>query len=254
MSYHQLLNQLEELGLKNMRETLPDYLDTIIKENLNFVDAFSELTTKELTFRKEERDKLRLQRSNLPFQKKVNDFDFNFQPQINKNEILDLCSLRFMDTADNILFIGNSGVGKTHLAISIALEAMEKEKSCYFALSNELVERLSKAHKRGTLESTLKKYIGYDILIIDEVGYLPFSQDGANLLFQLINRRYEKKSTIITSNIPLSQWATVFKDKKLTNALIDRLIHHSKIIQINGKSYRMKDYKENKQATLTTTK
>lgn len=134
MSYHQLLNQLEELGLKNMRETLPDYLDTIIKENVGFVDAFSELTKKELSFRKEERDKLRLQRSNLPFQKKVNDFDFNFQPQINKNEILDLCSLRFMDTTDNILFIGNSGVGKTHLAISIALEAMEKRTILLFCL------------------------------------------------------------------------------------------------------------------------
>lgn len=131
---------------------------------------------------------------------------------------------------------------------------MEKERSCYFTLSNELVERLSKAHKRGTLESTLKKYIGYAILIIDEVGYLPFAQEGANLLFQLINRRYEKKSTTITTNIPLSQWATVFKDKKLNNAIIDRLIHHSKIIQINGKSYRMKDYKENKEAALTTSK
>ncbi|ELA82020.1 TPA: ATP-binding protein [Enterococcus faecium] len=246
MSYHQLLNHLEDLGLKNMREQLPEYLDTIIKENMSFVDALSELAQKELAFRKEERDSLRLQRANLPFQKRVIDFDFNFQPQINKSEILDLCSLRFMDTADNLLFIGNSGVGKTHLTISIALEAMEKEKSCYFALSNELVDRLLKAHKRGTLENTLKKYTGYDVLIIDEVGYLPFSQDGANLLFQLINRRYEKKSTIITTNIPLSQWATVFKDKKLTNAIIDRLIHHSKIIQINGKSYRMKDYKESK--------
>lgn len=122
-----------------------------------------------------------------------------------RSEIMDLCLLRFLDTHDNLLFIGNSGVEKTHLAISIILEAIRKGYSCYFALSNELVERLNRAHKRGTLEPTLKKYAGYDLLIIDEIGYLPFSQDGANLLFQLINRRYEKKSTIITTNSPLSQ-------------------------------------------------
>lgn len=151
-----------------------------------------------------------------------------------------------MDTADSILFIGNSGVGKSHLAISIALEAIQKEYSCHFVLSNELISKLERAHKRGTLESMLKKYSNYDLLIIDEIGYLPFNKDGANLFFQLINRRYEKKSTIITTNSPLSQWAEIFQNKKLTNAIIDRLIHHSKIIQINGPSYRMKDYKENK--------
>lgn len=116
------------------------------------------------------------------------------------------------------------------MAITITLEAIRKSYSCYFSLSNELVERLNRAHKRGTLESTLKKYAGYDLLIIDEIGYLPFTQDGANLLFQLINRRYEKKSTIITTNSPLSQSSEVFQDKKLTNTLIDRLVHHARII------------------------
>ncbi|MGI6402877.1 MAG: ATP-binding protein [Oscillospiraceae bacterium] len=120
--------------------------------------------------------------------------------------------------------------------------------SVLFAPSNELVEKLDRSHRRGTLEATLARYSKYDLLIIDEIGYLPMSANGANLFFQLINKRYEKKSTILTSNIPLSQWTEVFGDKKLTNAIIDRLIHHSKIISINGKSYRMKDYMETKGA------
>lgn len=246
-NYHQLLNHLEDLELKHTRNLLPEYLDTVVHENISFIDAFAHLMNEELQERKKAQESMRLKRANLPFQKEVNDFDFSFQPKVKRSEIMDLCTLRFLDTHDNLLFIGNSGVGKTHLAISITLEAIRKGYSCYFALSNELVERLTRAHKRGTLESTLKKYAGYDLLIIDEIGYLPFSQNGANLLFQLINRRYEKKSTIITTNSPLSQWSEVFQDKKLTNALIDRLVHHARIIQINGKSYRIKDYKENKQ-------
>ncbi|EQC54235.1 hypothetical protein LLT5_14760, partial [Lactococcus cremoris subsp. cremoris TIFN5] len=106
-----------------------------------------------------------------------------------------------------------------------------------------------KSHTKGTLERVLKQYANYDVLVIDEVGYLPFSRDGASLLFQLINMRYEKKSTLITTNIPLSQWSEFLQDKKLTNALLDRLVHHSKVISITGKSYRMKDYSEKKTKT-----
>ncbi|EAD5141702.1 ATP-binding protein, partial [Listeria monocytogenes] len=143
--------------------------------------------------------------------------------------------------------IGNSGVGKTHLAVSIGLECIDRGLSCLFITSTELVNRLIRAHKRGTSETMLKKYSGYSVLIIDEVGYLPFSKEGSNLLFQLINMRYERKSTIVTTNIPLSQWSEIFGNKKLTNALLDRLVHHSKLIQITGPSYRMKSYSENKE-------
>lgn len=167
------------------------------------------------------------------------DFDFQFQPKINKAEILDLHTLRFLDKHENLLFIGNSGVGKTHLAISITLEALEKGYSSYFCMSTELVDRLLRANQKGTLERVLKQYANYDVLVID----------GASLLFQLINMRYEKKSTLITTNIPLSQWSEFLQDKRLTNALLDRLVHHSKVISITGKSYRMKDYSEKKTKT-----
>lgn len=116
-------------------------------------------------------------------------------------------------------------------------------------MSTELVNRLLRVNQKGTLERVLKQYANYDVLAIDEVGYLPFSRDGASLLFQLINMRYEKKSTLITTNIPLSQWSEFLQDKKLTNALLERLVHHSKAISITGKSYRMKDYSEKKTKT-----
>lgn len=159
---------------------------------------------------------------------------------------MDCITLRFMDESSNLLFIGNSGVGKTHLATAIGIEAINRSLSVCFILSNELIERLDKAHKKGVLELTLNRFSKFDLLIVDEIGYLPMSANGANLFFQPINKRYEQKSTILTSNIPLSQWTDIFQDKKLTNSIIDRLIHHSKIISINGKSYRMKDYMETK--------
>ena len=111
------------------------------------------------------------------------------------------------------------------------------------------MDRLLRANQKGTLVRVLKQYANYDVLVIDEVGYLPFSRDGASLLFQLINMRYEKKSTLIATNIPLSQWSEFLQDKKLTNALLDRLVHHSKVISNTGKSYRMKDYSEKKTKT-----
>ncbi|AYG01882.1 IS21 family transposase [Lactococcus allomyrinae] len=191
---------------------------------------------------------------NETFRQYAKDAGFQFQPKLKKTDIVDLHTLRFLDNHDNILFVGNSGVGKTHLAISLALEALDKGHSSYFILSNELVNKLLKAQQRGALERALKQYANYDLLIIDEMGYLPFSRDGATLLFQLINARYEKKSTIITTNIPLSQWSEFLQDKKLTNALLDRLVHHSKVIPITGNSYRMKDYSERKTRVVTTKK
>lgn len=245
--YHQVLNQLEKLQLMQFRNHLPDYLEE--HTDISLLEGLHDLLSHELRGREQEKLKKRLKKAHLPYNKRLMDFDFQFQPKLNKAEIVDLHTLRFLDNKDNVLFIGNSGVGKTHMAISLALEALDKGFSSYFVLSNELVNKLLKAQEKGTLERAIKKYSKYDILVIDEMGYLPFTRDGATLLFQLINARYEQKSTLITTNIPLSQWSEFLQDKKLTNALIDRLVHHSKVIPIMGDSYRMKDYKERKTRT-----
>ena len=225
---------------------MPPHLDEVAQNDKSFVDSLFELTYQEISFRKNETQRKKLKPAMFPYHKRIHDFNFDFQPKIKKSEIQDLVTLRFLDTCDNVLFIGNSGVGKTHLAVSIRLECVDRGLSCLFITSTELVNRLIRAHKRGTSDTMLKKYAGYSVLIIDEISYLPFSKEGSNLLFQLVNMHYERKSTIITTNIPLSQWSEIFGNKKLTNALLDRLVHHSKIIQITGPSYRMKSYSESK--------
>lgn len=146
-----------------------------------------------------------------------------------------------MEKTENILLIGTPGVGKTHLATSIGIEAAKNRNSTYFINCNDLILQLKRAHLENRLETRLKFFAKYKLLIIDEVGFLPLDSESSNLLFQLITKRYEKHSTIITTNKSLSRWGEVFGDNVLANAILDRLIHHSHIINITGRSYRTKD-------------
>ena len=174
----------------------------------------------------------------FPHLKELKDFDFEFQPKINKQQFLDFESLRFLDNNSNIILIGNSGVGKTHLATSIGIAAAKKRVSTYFIKCQDLIEQLKKAYIENKLDDRIKHFSKYKILIIDEIGYLPIGEQEAKMFFQLIDRRYEKKSTIVTSNINLSDWNQIFLDNMLASAILDRLVHHSTIVNILGNSYR----------------
>ena len=178
----------------------------------------------------------------FPSVKTLSEFDFDFQESINKQQIYDFNSLRFIDKKENIVFYGNSGVGKTHLAISIGVTAAQNRKSTYFIKWARLIEILKKAQLEGRLEERLKKFCGYKLLIIDELGYLPITKEESKLFFQLIDRRYEKHSTIITTNINFSQWDDVFGDPLIASAIVDRLLHHSHVAKITGNSYRLKNF------------
>lgn len=240
-NYNKLLNNLEILKMDKIRNYLPNYLETITSKDVSFVDAFLDLTEKEIEFKNERASKIQVAVSAFPFEKELSDFDFDYQPSINKKQIYDLATLRFLENKENILFYGNSGVGKTHLAISLGIEAAKKRYITYFISCHDLIIQLNKAHSENRLEAKLKHYAKYKLLIIDEIGYLPIDKQGANLLFQLIAKRYEKNSTIITTNQMFSKWGEVFSDSIIANALLDRLIHHSHIIKIKGASYRIKD-------------
>lgn len=239
-TYTQLLNNLDQLKLTKIREIFPNYMDSAIMNEKSAVEIIKELTDEEIVFWEERARQINLTISHFPFHKTIEDFDFMYQPSINKSQILDLLTLRFIEQNENILFIGSSGVGKTHLATSIGIEASSKRYSTYFIHFNALMEKFKKASSEGRIESVVKHYLKYKVLIIDEIGYLPIDKDVANGFFQLVAARYEKKPIILTTNQPLSKWGDVFGDYTLANAIIDRLVHHSHIIKITGQSYRIK--------------
>lgn len=248
--YAKLLNNLEILKLEKMYSYIPTYLNTVAKDNISVLDALVHLTEKEIKYKNEMASKIQISVAGFPFVKKMDEYDYDFQPSINKAQIKDLCTLRFVENKENILFYGTPGVGKTHLATSIAIEAASKRYLTYFITCHDLIQNLRKAYNENRLEARLKHYSKYKVLVIDEIGYLPIDQLGANLFFQLITKRYEKTSTIITTNQPFSKWGDVFSDITLANAILDRLLHHSHVIKIIGPSYRTKDVydyiKENK--------
>lgn len=239
--YNKLLNNFEMLKLDKMKDYYPNYIDTATKNNKSLTEALLDLTNKEIEYRDERASQIQITVSAFPYKKEIEDFDFDYQPSINKQEILELNNLGFLSRHENILFVGPSGVGKTHLATSIGITAAKKRYSVYFISCHDLITQLNKAHYENKLEARIKHFCRYELLIIDEIGYLPVDKQGANLFFQLIAKRYEKHSTIITTNQTFNKWGEVFSDNVLANAILDRLLHHSTVINIKGTSYRIKD-------------
>ncbi len=240
-NYNVLCNNLEELGLERIREHLDTYLDAIADGSKTATDALYELTNYEIEFKKELAITGCVKVAGFPFLKEINEFDFKFQPTIDKKKIMDLMTLRFISNAENVVFCGTPGVGKTNLAVSIGIEAAKHRISVYFITFQDLMAQLKKAANENLLEKRLKWLCRYRLLIVDELGYQNMDRYSANLFFSLISKRYEKSSTIITTNSPFSQWPEIFNEPVLTNALLDRLLHHCSVMNINGPSYRMKD-------------
>lgn len=242
---NQLKNNLELLKLMKLKDNINTYLDMISDGVKTPLDALNELIEMEVRYREDMAVVSCVKVANFPYQREIKDFDFNFQPSIDKNKVMDLMSLRFLENNENIILCGSPGVGKTHLSVAIGTAAAKQRYSVYFISFHELISQLRKAKYENRLEARIKWFCRYKLLCVDEVGYETMDNDTANLFFNLIAKRYEKSSTIITTNLPFSKWPDVFGDPVLTNALLDRLLHHCSVLNINGPSYRLKDQLQN---------
>lgn len=241
-SYTRLVDNLKYLKLNQMVTHLDETIDFMNNNQLSFVDTLIKLTDYEIDMKEINMVRAMVRVAAFPHHKEIKDFDFEFQPSVNKEQILDFTSLRFIERKENIVFLGTSGVGKTHLATSIGIAAAKKRTSTYFIKCHDLILNLKKAKLENRLENRLKHYAKYKLLIIDEIGYLPIDSDDAKLFFQLIDLRYESKSTIFTTNSNFKDWAKIFQDPKLANAILDRVLHHATVVNIVGDSYRLKDH------------
>lgn len=240
-NFTRTLNNFETLNLTEFRANIEKYISYVESGEKTMIDALYELTELEMELRTKRAMNACVKVANFPYIKRLSDFDFSFQPSINREQIMNFKYLQFIENKENIIFIGSPGVGKTHLATAIGIEAASLRTSTYFIGCNDLVLQLKKAHIENRLEQRLKFFSKYKLLIIDEVGFLPLDTESSNLLFQLIAKRYEKNSTIVTTNKSLSRWGEIFGDPVIANAILDRLLHHSHVINIVGRSYRTKD-------------
>lgn len=244
ITYERIKENLLALNMKNTLEMIDNYLERAIADKINIVDVLDHILSAEAKSKKLRAVENQIQVSGFPFRKTIQMFDFDFQPSIDKSQIDELCTMRFIENKENVVFLGTPGVGKTHLAVSLGILAAQHRYSTYYINCNTLIEQLNKAHFENRLADRLKHFAKYRVLIIDEIGYLPMDIQGANFFFQLIAKRYEKNTTIFTSNKMFSQWNEVFSDLTIASAILDRILHHCTVINIKGESYRLKERKE----------
>jgi len=231
----------QQLKLGRIYELFESEADRATQSNLTYLDYLDHLLEEELQDKQNRNIILKTRLARFPYQKRLADFDFGFQPSVDQKKIKDLASLRFIEQAENVIFLGPPGVGKTHLAIALGLEAINGGFTTSFITLQELLSALNRAWGENRLEDKLKLYLRPRLLILDEIGYLPLNAREANFLFQLVSRRYEKGSMILTSNKSYGDWGTIFGDNVIASAILDRLLHHSHTTGINGESYRLKD-------------
>ena len=232
---------LESLGLAEIDGVVEARLEQAAREEQAYGAFLAELLETEVGARRERYLRTRMRLAHLPAVKTLEEFDFSFQPSIDERQIRELQTLRFVHESSNVILLGPPGVGKTHLAIALAVEAVRAGHGAYFITAHDLVTDLGRATRENRLDRRLRVYLAPKVLVIDEMGYLPLDAMGATIFFQLVSARYERGSILLTSNKSYGEWGNVFGDSIIATAILDRLLHHSTTVNIRGESYRLKE-------------
>lgn len=235
---------IDKLKMDHLSLSLDSLCEQASKSELGYREFLQEVLSAEWSGRHQKGFEGRLHQARLPWVKTIEQFDFSFQPSIDRKVVRELSGLGFVDRAENVILLGPPGVGKTHLAIALGVKAAEAGHRLLFMTLEQLITKLKRAQLENRLDRQLQQLCYPKVLILDEMGYLPMNREEASLFFRLITRRYEKASLILTSNKSFSDWGEIFGDQVIATAILDRLLHHSTTLNIKGDSYRLKEKKK----------